>query len=57
MKDIILTLTNLVVGIILISIGVEIFTAVYFSIMISILSCYLFILVSETKKANTDGNQ
>lgn len=44
-------------GLLLINNGVDFITGVYFAVLISSMLGYLFVLLSEIKRANTDGNQ
>lgn len=44
-------------GLLLINNGVDFITGIYFAVLISSMLGYLFVLLSEIKKANTDGNQ
>lgn len=45
-------------GLLLINNGVDFITGIYFAVLISSMLGYLFVLLSETKKANTlNGDQ
>lgn len=44
-------------GLLLINNGVDFITGVYFAVLISSMLGYLFVLLSEIKRANTHGNE
>lgn len=57
MYKILLILFNLLGGILMMSSGVPTITALYLSTTTAGFICYLLIILTETKRANTDGNQ
>lgn len=57
MYKFLLILLNFIGGILMINIGLPIITSIYLSTTTAGFICYLLIILTETKRANTDGNQ
>ncbi|MCJ0919874.1 hypothetical protein [Mammaliicoccus sciuri] len=57
MREFFLMLLIIISGLLLIAKGVDFFTAIYFTILVSSMLIYLYVTVQELKKPNVDGNQ